>query len=104
MWFRWIDPHTRRSIALTAVLMSLTGLVLANRGIKPVVFLTSHLPRRGSEGDLALRAAGPEAFFDAIEMLSDAGRARLEEYAKGGHGDRQPLVGFWTSEEIAPSP
>jgi site-specific DNA-methyltransferase (adenine-specific) len=76
--------------------------VLANRGIKPVVFLTSHLPRRGSEGDLALRAAGPEAFFDAIEMLSDTGRARLEEYAKGGH--RQPVVGFWTSEEIAPSP
>jgi hypothetical protein len=74
--------------------------VLANRGIKPVVFLTSHLPKRGSEGDVALRAAGPEAFFDAVEMLSDAGRARLEEYARGGH--RQPLAGFWTSEEIAP--
>ncbi|MBV8385930.1 MAG: site-specific DNA-methyltransferase [Acidimicrobiia bacterium] len=74
--------------------------VLANQGIKPVVFLTSHLPRRGSEGDVALRAAGPKAFFDAIEMLSDAGRARLEEYARGGH--RQPVVGFWTSEELAP--
>jgi site-specific DNA-methyltransferase (adenine-specific) len=76
--------------------------VLANRGIKPVVFLTSHMPKRGSEGDIALRAAGPQAFFDAIEMLSDSGRARLDEYAKGGH--RQPLVGFWTSEEIAPGP
>jgi site-specific DNA-methyltransferase (adenine-specific) len=76
--------------------------VLANRGVKPVVFLTSHLPKRGSEGHIALRAAGPKAFFDAVEMLSDSGRARLEEYAKGGY--RQPLAGFWTSEEIAPGP
>jgi DNA modification methylase len=74
--------------------------VLANRGVKPVVFLTSHMPKRGSEGDIALRAAGPEAFFDAIEMLSDSGRARLEEYAKGGY--RQPLAGFWSSEVLAP--
>jgi site-specific DNA-methyltransferase (adenine-specific) len=74
--------------------------VLANNDKKPVVFLTSHFPRRGSEGDTALRAAGIMAFFDAIEMLSDSGRERLEHYALGGNHDL-PLTGFWTGEEIA---
>jgi len=32
MILRWIDPHTRRSVALAAVLLSVTGLVLADRG------------------------------------------------------------------------
>lgn len=64
----------------------------------PVVFLTSHLPRPGSDGDKALRAAGPQAFFDAIEMLSADGRARLTEYAKGGH--TRPLPGFWTAAVV----
>jgi site-specific DNA-methyltransferase (adenine-specific) len=74
--------------------------VLANKQRSPVVFLTSHLPRSGSEGDLALRAAGMGAFFDAIEMLSDAGRSRLEAYAKGGR-HQVPLAGFWTEEDIS---
>jgi len=40
------------------------------------VFLTTQLPFRGSEGDMALRAAGPDLFFDAVELLSadDLGR------------------------------
>src|SRR5207344_2813962 len=46
-----------------------SALKAACRGV-PLVFLTSHLPRRSSEGDTALRAAGPGAFFDAVEMLS----------------------------------
>ena len=50
----------------------------------PVVFLTTHLPRRPSEGDTAMRAAGPAAFFDAIEILADDGRERLGRYAGGG--------------------
>src|SRR5712671_6789635 len=45
MWFRWIDPHTRRSMALSAVVLSLTGLVLADRGV-------------AARGDLAI-ATGP---------------------------------------------
>jgi site-specific DNA-methyltransferase (adenine-specific) len=65
----------------------------------PLVFLTSHLPNKGSEGDVALRAAGPEAFFDAIAMLSDDGRRRLESYAAGGCTQR-PLPGFWTARDI----
>jgi site-specific DNA-methyltransferase (adenine-specific) len=66
----------------------------------PVVFLTTDLPRRPSEGDTALRAAGPDAFFDAIDMLSDQGRERLEKYAGGGC-TTQPLVGFWTAADLA---
>jgi site-specific DNA-methyltransferase (adenine-specific) len=66
----------------------------------PVVLLTSHLPRRLSEGDTALRAAGPDAFFDAIELLSTAGRERLAGYARAGRlGGPQP--GFWTAADLA---
>ncbi|HVN52291.1 MAG TPA: site-specific DNA-methyltransferase [Acidimicrobiales bacterium] len=64
----------------------------------PVVLLTSHLPRAGSDGDRALRKAGPSAFFDAIEMLSDDGQARLKAYATGAH--RRPLAGFWTQDVV----
>ena len=63
-------------------------------GGAPLVFLTSHLPRKGSEGHVALTAAGEDAFFDAIEMRSDDGYERLRKYAAGGHRDK-PLPGFW---------
>jgi site-specific DNA-methyltransferase (adenine-specific) len=74
--------------------------VLARMGIRPVVFLTSHLPKRPSEGDTALRAAGPQAFFDAVDMLSSDGFERLRNYAAGGHEER-PLVGFWSPDDLA---
>jgi site-specific DNA-methyltransferase (adenine-specific) len=70
------------------------------RGEVPLVFLTSHLPNRPSEGDTALRAAGPDAFFDAIEMLSPDCLERLERYATGGFTDN-PLSGFWTTQDLA---
>jgi DNA modification methylase len=70
------------------------------RGDVPLVFLTSHLPRRPSEGDTALRAAGPDAFFDAIEMLSEDSLERLERYAKGRFRDN-PQPGFWTAQDLA---
>jgi hypothetical protein len=66
----------------------------------PLVLLTTHLPKRQSEGDRGLRAAGPLAFFDAVDMLSDDARARLELYAKGGYA-REPLPGFWTTADLA---
>jgi len=68
--------------------------VLANNGKRPVVLLTSHLPKRPSEADTALRAAGRTAFLDAIELLSPSGQARLARYAEGGRHDT-PLAGFW---------
>jgi DNA modification methylase len=63
-------------------------------GGAPLVFLTSHLPRKGSEGHVALHSAGEDAFFDAIEMPSADGYERLRKYAVGGHRDK-PLPGFW---------
>jgi DNA modification methylase len=68
--------------------------------VQRIVFLTTNVPRRPSEGDTALRAAGPNAFFDAIEMLSDEGRDRLRRYAAGGHADL-PLLGFWMPADLA---
>jgi site-specific DNA-methyltransferase (adenine-specific) len=70
------------------------------RGAVKLVLLTSHLPRRRSEGDTALHAAGPDAFFDAIEMLADDSLERLHRYARGGCTD--PLPGFWTAGDLEP--
>jgi len=58
--------------------------VLARAGKGPIVFLTSHLPRKGSEGDVALRSAD-DIVFDVIEMRSSRGYEALRKYAAGGH-------------------
>jgi len=58
--------------------------VLARGGIDRIVFLTSHLPRRGSEGDIALNTALGDVVYDAIEMRSAEGYERLRKYATGG--------------------
>jgi Ca-activated chloride channel family protein len=101
MWFRWIDPHTRRSIALTAVLMSLTGLVLANRGIHaradgpiaqgPLVVdgpsaTSSPFGERGASGRLAvshgrLLADGTRPMSVEIRVRADQGGDVVEERA-----------------------
>jgi site-specific DNA-methyltransferase (adenine-specific) len=73
--------------------------VLASHGKTPVVLLTSHLPRPGSDGDMALRA-GQTAFFDAIPILADDGPARLAKYAKDG-SEPGPVPGFWTEADLA---
>jgi hypothetical protein len=66
----------------------------------PLVVLSAQLPRRGSEGDLALRAAGPTAFFDAIDLRLPDARERLAAYATGGHRDA-PAIGFWSAQDLA---
>ena len=68
------------------------------RGTTPLVILSSHLPKRPSEGDTALRAAGPDAFFDIIDLLSADSLDRLQRYAKGGFTD-SPQPGFWTERD-----
>jgi DNA modification methylase len=65
----------------------------------PIVFLTTEVPRRGTEGDMALRSAGPGAFFDALDIRADAGRERLRHYAAGG-ATAAPLPGFWTDQDL----
>jgi site-specific DNA-methyltransferase (adenine-specific) len=59
--------------------------VLASKGIERIVFLTSDLPRKGSEGDVALQIALNDIVYDAIEMRSDEGFDKLQKYAAGGH-------------------
>ena len=66
----------------------------------PLVVLTTHLPRRRSQGDAALRAAGPSTVFDVIDLLSDEGFDRLARYAKGGC-TREPQPGFWTADDLS---
>ncbi len=65
----------------------------------PLVALSTALPRRPSEGDTALRAAGPAALFDIVDLGSAADRGRLARYAQGGHtGSAAP--GFWTPGDL----
>lgn len=66
-----------------------------------LVFLTSHMPKRPSEGDTALRAAGPGTFFDAIEMLSPEALDRLRTYAEDSAS--APLCGFWSESDLSAS-
>jgi hypothetical protein len=66
------------------------------RGAQPLVLLTAQLPRRGTEADTALRAAGPDIVHDVIGLLDGSALARLAQYAAGDHATRQPLCGFWT--------
>jgi hypothetical protein len=65
-----------------------------------IIIITSNLPKPGSEGHVALRAAGPSSVFDAIEMFDDRnGVARLRAYAH--HEDAMPPVaGFWSQSDI----
>jgi site-specific DNA-methyltransferase (adenine-specific) len=70
------------------------------RGTVPLVLLSTQLPARSSEGNTALRAAGPTVVFDAVDLLSPDGIARLQHYGKGGHAGRA-LPGFWTARDLA---
>lgn len=66
----------------------------------PFVLLTTNMPRRPSDGDTALRAAGPKTIFDVVPILAEDGRARLRRYADGAHSGQQ-LAGFWAPRELA---
>jgi hypothetical protein len=66
--------------------------VMGAHGKSPLVVLTSHVPRRGTQPDLALRAAS-SVIFDVIDLRAEAARTRLESYARGGA--MAPLPGFW---------
>ncbi len=67
----------------------------------PLVVLSPQLPRKSSEGDVALRAAGPGALFDAVDLFDPEARARLSAYATGG-SQRAPRPGYWTPAELEP--
>ena len=65
----------------------------------PFVVLTSALPTRPSEGDTALRAAGPQAFFDAVSIVDLEDCRRLTAYARTGSSGGA-VNGFWTQREL----
>ena len=65
----------------------------------PFVLLTTELPDRRSDGDKALRAAGPVVVFDVVDVRSPDGRARLVGYASDGPGGG-PRPGFWTANDL----
>lgn len=71
--------------------------VLHQAGIERLVLLTTNLPKPNSAGHLALTAAAP-TFFDAVEMLTAEGKARLSVYAQGLR-DR-PLPGLRPASQI----
>ncbi|HXH58628.1 hypothetical protein, partial [Iamia sp.] len=60
--------------------------------------LVAALPAPRSAIDRALRAAGPSALFDVIEVLSPEGRRRLASYASGTVD--APLPGFWRPDDL----
>ncbi len=74
--------------------------VMSTNDITPLVVLTTQLPRPGTEPDRALRASGPGAIFDAVDLLSPEARQRLATYARGRSG--APRAGFWSSADLAP--
>jgi site-specific DNA-methyltransferase (adenine-specific) len=56
----------------------------AARGATPLVLLTTDLPRAGSEGDLAIAAAGTGLVTDMVALFDDDAVERLRRHAKGG--------------------
>ncbi len=93
---------TRGGLLRTDTLWKCLGraAVLQADSLRPLIFLTSHLPPRRSDGDRALHAAGIDLCFDAVEMLNREGQQRLASYAAGG-AHRRPLSGFWSDAEIS---
>jgi hypothetical protein len=59
--------------------------------------VTSDLPKRRTEFDLAIRAAGPSALFDVIDVFDDDALERLDAYAAG---IAEQLPGFWSRAEL----
>jgi site-specific DNA-methyltransferase (adenine-specific) len=68
------------------------------RGDTPLVVVSTHLPKRASEGDRALRAAGPGVVTDVVDMRADAALARLRGYAAGAPA---PAPGFWAVADLS---
>jgi hypothetical protein len=102
---RWViepaGPFMRWRGGLTTadVVWRTLGRTHAMRGVgERVLVLTSELPRRRSDLDLALRAAGPAAMFDVIDVFDEDALKRLAAY---GEGRSTPLPGFWNPEDLS---
>jgi DNA modification methylase len=94
---------TRTGLGRTDQVWGLLGRahVLARHGHAPVLALTTDPPGRGSEGDTALRAAGPGTVHDVIDLRDPPALARLARYAVDGPNDG-PRPGYWTDRDLRP--
>lgn len=93
----------RGGLARTDTVWRALGRAHALRGRElgtPLVLLTTELPKRPGDGDTAIRAAGPAACFDLIDVFDDDARARLARYATGTSGGGAPEPGFWTPRDL----
>lgn len=75
------------------------GSVIAGVTGEPPVLLVPAAPAGRSAIDRAIRAVGPSALFDVVEVLSPEGRRRLATYASGAVD--APAAGFWRPEELS---
>jgi len=92
-FMRW-----RGGLTTADVVWRTLGRAHAMRGLgERVLVLTSELPRRRTDLDLALRAAGPAAMFDVIDVFDDDALERLAAYGKGRE---TPIPGFWNPEDL----
>ncbi len=96
---RWVielgGPFQRYRGGLTSAdaIWRMLGRAHVLRGAgERVLVLTSDLPRRRTEFDLALRTAGPEAIHDVIDVFDPDALDRLARYAKG---ETEQLPGYW---------
>lgn len=96
---RWVielgGPFLRYRGGLTtadAVWRTLGRLHVLRGAGERVLVLTSDLPVRHTDFDMALRSAGPEACHDVIDVFDPAALERLRRYAAGESGR---LAGFW---------
>ncbi|QGG95961.1 DNA-methyltransferase [Actinomarinicola tropica] len=100
---RVAGPHVahRGGLLRNEVVWRTLGEAAAIRGRYPdvpVLVLTTAVPKRSSEGAVALRAAGPAAVFDVVDVRSADGLDRLAAYATGEQA--APLPGFWTDDDL----
>ncbi|MCP4433905.1 MAG: site-specific DNA-methyltransferase [Actinomycetia bacterium] len=91
-------PGLQRADAVWRMLGRLSVLG-AHHNAPPPIVLTPALPPPGSASDKALRAAGPAAVFDVIELHEPAGLARLAQYASS-KGSPEPIPGFWSTDDL----
>ncbi|HUF98531.1 MAG TPA: site-specific DNA-methyltransferase [Ilumatobacter sp.] len=97
---RWVvelgGPFLRHRGGLTAVdaVYRMLGRAHVLRGLgERVIVLTSDVPSRRSEFDVAIQAAGSDAVFDIIDVFDPDALERLALYAEGSVTEPQP--GFW---------
>ncbi len=97
--FTTIRPGLQRAETLWRTLARVAALA-HKRDAPRVLVLTPALPKRGAEGDRALRAScGRPGLFDVIEMYDDAAVARLHAYAQSSTA--RPRPGYWTPADIS---